>query len=387
MGNYFISIGGGNEIGASCYFLQCEGRNFLLDAGIRYVKRQRYPSFSELVRLPTFDNLNDFNGIFLSHAHYDHNGALPLLATKLTENKEIICSQYTKYFTEVQLDILKKHKGIENYSIYEDVMVDKVINMLSVYPVEKRIEKKEYSFTFYKAGHIPGAVMTYLEVDEKKILYTGDFSDKDYPLVPKYKLPSLSDLDLLIINSTSVFKKNDNWDQTWGNKSDGLNRILKEILLYNQLNVNISHVSMGLELLILLDEELKKSSFSRLGISLYIDEPVHNMLSIIKRVENKSFENIHLMGKNFTPNSDTRCIYITLRNKPELGKIKQVTFNYSLHESYEGIKDLILKLNPKKTLIVHYSEQENGEEYLMKDLEKKGYYNCEYVKNEELYEF
>ena len=54
MGNYFISIGGGNEIGASCYFLQCEGRNFLLDAGIRYVKRQRYPSFSELVRLPTF---------------------------------------------------------------------------------------------------------------------------------------------------------------------------------------------------------------------------------------------------------------------------------------------------------------------------------------------
>ena len=45
---------------------------------------------------------------------------------------------------------------------------------------------------------------------------------------------------------------------------------------------------------------------------------------------------------------------------------------------------MILKLNPKKTLIVHYSEQEDGEEYLMKDLEKKGYYNCEYVKNEEI---
>ena len=35
MKNYFKSIGGGNEIGASSYYVYCNGKNFLFDAGIR----------------------------------------------------------------------------------------------------------------------------------------------------------------------------------------------------------------------------------------------------------------------------------------------------------------------------------------------------------------
>ena len=130
MTGIFVSLGGGNEIGASCYYVHCNGYNFLFDAGIRYEDKRRYPSFSEILKLKEIDNFEDINCIFLSHAHYDHNGGLPLLASKLSSNKEIICTEYTKEFTKIQLNILKKHSGIPKYSIYEDICVDKALGML-----------------------------------------------------------------------------------------------------------------------------------------------------------------------------------------------------------------------------------------------------------------
>lgn len=84
----------------------------------------------------------------------------------------------------MQLNILKKHSGIPEYSIYEDICVDKALGMLASYPIEKKI-------------------------DRKKILYTSDFSDRSFPLIEKYSLPNIEDLDLLIINSTNAFKKED----------------------------------------------------------------------------------------------------------------------------------------------------------------------------------
>lgn len=385
MRNIFKSVGGGNEIGASCYFLGCNGYNFIFDAGIRYESKRRYPSLSELLKGDIMDSFSELNGIFLSHGHYDHNGALPLLVSKLPSTKEIICTDYTKDFTEIQLNILKKHSGIPNYSMYEDILVDKAVGMLSPYPVEKKIERNGYSFTLYKAGHIPGAVMTLLEVERKKILYTGDFSDMSYPLVDSYSLPKIEDLDLLIINGTSVFKKDDRWETTWGSGESRVKDLIKRIFLYNQLNIEVNQVSNGVELAILINNELEKTDFKRMGITIFVDEPIAQMLEIIKRREGIEFVNI----KNFDEreNLKNNGIYITLKKSIRLTKVRKIQLNYSLHESYEGIKELILRLKPKKTLITHYQEKENNTDILMEELRENGYENCEYVVNEKEYEF
>lgn len=385
MNNIFKSIGGGNEIGASCYYLCCNNLNFIFDAGIRYESKRRYPSFSELLKLPNLDNFNDINGIFISHGHYDHNGALPLLVSKLNSNKEIICSDYTKDFTEVQLNILKKHAGIPGYSMYEDILVDKAIGMLSTYPLENKIKKNGYTFTFYKAGHIPGAVMTLLEIEDKKILYTGDFSDMSYPLVEKYSLPKIEDLDLLVVNSTSVFKKDDSWKTTWGSGESRVRDLIKRIFLYNQLNIEVNQVSNGVELAILINNELEKTDFKRMGITIFVDDPILKMLEIIKRREGIEFLNIK--DFNERENLKNNGIYITLKKSIRLTKVNKIQLNYSLHESYEGIKELILKLKPKKTLITHYQEKDNTTDILVKELKENGYENCEYVINEKEYNF
>lgn len=385
MKDKFSSLGGGNEIGASSYYIHLRSKKFLLDVGIRYEEKRRYPSLSELLKSETLDSFNEINGIFLSHGHYDHNGALPLLASKISSNKEIICSEYTKKFTEVQLNILKKHTGIPSYSIYEDILVDKAINMLSSYPVGEKINKNGYSFTFYRAGHIPGAVMTLLEVEDKKVLYTGDFSDMDYPLVERYSLPQIENLDLLIVNATNVFKKDSRWENTWGNGENRVKDLIKRIFLYNQLNIEVNQVNAGIELAILINNELEKSDFKRMGVTIFVDEPIYKMLEIIKDEEKREFVNIEkFVEKDILQNNG---IYITLKKSARLLKVKKIQLNYSLHESYEGIKELILKLRAKKTLLVHYQEKEGNRDILIEELRANGYTNCEYVINEKEYEF
>ena len=381
----FISLGGGDEIGASSYYLNCGGYNFIFDAGMRYENKRRYPSFSELSKLENVDSVNDIDCIFLSHAHYDHNGGLPLLVSKFIDKKEIVCSEYTKKFTEIQLNILKKHRGIPKYSIYEDICVDRTLDMLTSYPIETKIDKKGYSFTLYKSGHIPGAVMTLLEVNGKKILYTGDFSDRSYPLVEKYSLPDIKDLDLLILNGTSAFKKEDKWETTWGNGESRVRDLIKRIFIYNHINIEVSQVNNGVELAILINNEIEKSDFKRMGTTIFVDEPIAQMLKIIENGENRKFENIECFDES--DNLKNYGIYITLKKSTRLESVSKIQLNYSLHETYEGIKELILKLKPKKTLITHYQPKENKEDILIKELKENEYENCEYVVNEKKYEF
>lgn len=381
----FISLGGGDEIGASCYYLYCKGYNFLFDVGMRYKNKRRYPSFDRIFKLEEIDTFNDIECIFISHAHYDHNGGLPLLVSKLATHKEIICSEYTKKFSEIQLSILKKHSGIPSYSIYEDICVDRTLDMLTAYPLEKKIDKKGYSFTLYKSGHIPGAVMTLLEVGGKKILYTGDFSDKDYPIVGSYDLPDIKDLDLLIVNGTNIFRKDDNWNTTWGSAESRVKDLMRRIYLQEQLNIEVNQVNNGLELAILINNEIEKSDFKRMGVNIFIDYPIYQMLEIIKNKENLKLERIKLFNEN--NNLEKNSIYITLKKSRRLAKVDKVNLNYSLHESYEGIKELILKLKAKKTLITHYQDSEKNDDILIKELKEKGYENCKYVINEKEYNF
>ena len=65
-------IGADHEVTGSCHFLEAAGRNILIDYGMEQGKNTY-----ENMPLPVSPSKIDF--VFLTHAHIDHSGNLPLL--------------------------------------------------------------------------------------------------------------------------------------------------------------------------------------------------------------------------------------------------------------------------------------------------------------------
>lgn len=103
MSDYLIPLGGGDEVGASAYFLFIDGIRILLDCGARLQRpdiEELYPDYERL--LQEVSDYSDLDLILISHAHYDHIGSFAKIAT-LAPHAEILATQDTKRLIEVQL--------------------------------------------------------------------------------------------------------------------------------------------------------------------------------------------------------------------------------------------------------------------------------------------
>ena len=213
MRNLFFPVGGGNEIGASCYFVQLNGAKFLLDSGIRLHTDSIYPRFHSL-----YDNLLDglweLDGILLSHGHIDHVGSLPFVVEE-AQDVPIYATLPTQEIIDLQLN-----QSLTSTTFSHAELVDfprvKEFNAIRVQRAIENITPIEWNYpimcetcqiTFFPAGHILGASMVYIESDSGNILFTGDFTTFDQLTVQKYQLPDSLEVDLLIAESTYGYQE------------------------------------------------------------------------------------------------------------------------------------------------------------------------------------
>ncbi|WP_456372062.1 MBL fold metallo-hydrolase [Methanocaldococcus sp.] len=173
--------GGCQQIGMSCVEIETQERKILLDCGMS-------PDNNSI---PKIDDKN-IDAVIVSHAHLDHCGAIPFY-----KFKKIYCTHPTAdlmYLTwKDTLNLTKSFKE-------EDIQIAMgSIETLNYYE-EKKIDDN-IKFKFYNAGHILGSASIYLEVDGKKILYTGDINEgPSRTLLPADT--DIDDIDVLIIEST-----------------------------------------------------------------------------------------------------------------------------------------------------------------------------------------
>jgi Cft2 family RNA processing exonuclease len=114
---HFLPLGGADEIGASCFYLNISGTGILLDCGI-------HPRKNGFEALPDFEPLNNLplDYAFISHAHQDHIGSLPFLIQKFP-HVVVYSTPQTREIAEITLhnavNILAKNEAPDsNFKIY-----------------------------------------------------------------------------------------------------------------------------------------------------------------------------------------------------------------------------------------------------------------------------
>jgi Cft2 family RNA processing exonuclease len=181
-------LGAAKEVGGSCIAVETDNCKIALDYGIKLEGvTDQYPK--------------NFDAIIISHAHLDHSGSLLRLGK--TRNQQLIIG--SKMTRDVTIDLLKDTVKIQetkgNPEGYDLGAVSKIKD-LWWHPTET-IALPGMAVELYPAGHVAGAKVTGIATEGKRIVYTGDFCIHDSEILDGCNLEVLpKEPDVLISEST-----------------------------------------------------------------------------------------------------------------------------------------------------------------------------------------
>ncbi|WP_308723044.1 MBL fold metallo-hydrolase [Paenibacillus polysaccharolyticus] len=164
--------GGAGEHGRSAYLLSGSRYRLLLDCGVKKEGNGEYPLIDPEV-VPQLD------AVLLSHAHEDHSVAIPLLY-KLGYMGEVWTTRETKEQLTTYFRSWRNNMERAGQSLPYDEVDEKRIR----YRFLEDEAEREYWFELLpgisvmwgRTGHLAGSVWFGLEMEDKRILYSGDYT-------------------------------------------------------------------------------------------------------------------------------------------------------------------------------------------------------------------
>ena len=210
-------LGAARHVTGTKHLLTVGQRRVLLDCGL--VQGPRKVADAANRNLPV-DGAS-LDAVVLSHAHIDHCGSLPRLV-RGGFDKPIHCTNATKDMLRMMLMDSAKIQGQDaRYlakrgdhvePLYDEADVERTLRLVRGVPYRKRFEVVPgITVEFLEAGHILGAAIVVLDVDDgqkqRKIVFTGDHGRKNLPILrDPDRIP---ECDVLITESTYGDRKHD----------------------------------------------------------------------------------------------------------------------------------------------------------------------------------
>ena len=260
-------LGGGRQVGRSCFLLQTPQTKVLLDCGVNVAARGKekfpYLDVSEF-------KINELDAIIVSHAHLDHSGLIPYLF-KMGYRGPVYMSIPTRdisallaldfigvaykqasapLFSSIDVKEMVKHTICLNYNEVTDIAPDMRI-------------------TLYNSGHALGSSMIHINIGNgaHNLLYTGDMKFSRTKLLDRATC-NFPRLETMIIEST------------YGSRNDVLPKrieaeeelveIIKETIK-KKGKVLIPELGLGRaqETMLILEEAMRENKLPK--IPIYID--------------------------------------------------------------------------------------------------------------------
>ena len=173
----YIFLGGAGEVGASCLLVSVAQRHILFDCGIR-VNQTGADSLPDIELLK--QSVSTLDAIFVSHAHADHIGALPLAHAAFPQ-APIYATEPTQRIAAVMLAnavrLQENGQNEETTPLFTQDAVDATIAKMQTLNMGEWIDLWDgWRVKMVRSGHVLGAVSILLETPDGSYLYGGDIS-------------------------------------------------------------------------------------------------------------------------------------------------------------------------------------------------------------------
>lgn len=194
---YFCALGGIGKIGGNMYLYGYHGSWIIVDCGTSFPD-ETLPGVEILV--PDAEFLYSIQdkilGLFLTHTHEDHYGAIPYIIPNLRK-----CPIYGTPFALGMVENKLRDSGIK---LKHQLILKKIKPFAN-----QKIKVGDFEIEYINVTHsIPEANMIALHFKEGSILHTGDFKFDDNPMIGEptnmSALKNLSKKNMLAIVSDST---------------------------------------------------------------------------------------------------------------------------------------------------------------------------------------
>ncbi|MBW2965174.1 MBL fold metallo-hydrolase [Candidatus Woesearchaeota archaeon] len=386
--------GGASEVGRSCIEVDTGTRRLLLDCGLKLTPEgTEYPI--------GFTYVNNIDAVFISHAHLDHTGALPLLDHK-GMNCPIFATKATKALTKILLrDAFKIGRITHQHLEYDEADIRKVLDWMQRVRVDEKGLYEGISYEFFDAGHIPGAASVFLEVEGTTFLYTGDINTSETRLHSAAETDFPNDIDVMICESTYGDREHPPRLKTEDEFLESVRSVIKRggsvivpvfavgrsqeiimVLKRGKFNVPIFFDGMGIDVTtVALDnpksikdpaalrsafkgvrqlkkdkerlDAIKTKSIIVTTSGMLTGGPV---LHYLKYLGGEPKHAVFLTGYQGDDTNGRLLLnngYVFIDGNRKIIKAEVKQFDFSAHSGEKQLKDLVRKVRPKKVVFVH----------------------------------